>query len=75
MVSALSRKESDRNMTQPVKLRRDWIKEISSSAIATSKDNFPYALQEFINSHMNLPTFDEIVGKSDKLTYSIKMAG
>ena len=25
-----------------------------------SKENFPYALREFINSHIDLPTFDEI---------------
>ncbi len=64
MVSALSRKEISKAIVRPVKINYGWIQETGS--LAVSKDDFPYALQEFINSQANLPTFDEIKGKNVK---------
>lgn len=76
MVSALSRKELNQNLIDQVKAYDGfaWKKALSvqkeitgiplSEQIAyqntISEDNFPYALREFINSHLDLPTFEEI---------------
>ena len=64
MVSALSRKEISQNITQPIKLNYGCVRETSPAIL--NKDNFPYALREFVNAHMNLPTFEEVIGRIDQ---------
>ena len=69
MVSALFRKENDSNITKPVQLTYvPW-----HSRTTKQKDNFPYALREFVNSHTNWPTLNEIFSKKDVLVYNLKM--
>jgi hypothetical protein len=72
MVSALSRKELNQTIIQSTRFNSVPVRKASPSAI--SKENFPYALQEFINSHMDLPTFEEIINNQDKPAYSLNMA-
>jgi hypothetical protein len=72
MVSALSRKELNQTIIEQLKPYDDWTKKSAEQSKAR-RDNFPYALQEFINSHLDLPTFDDVISKSDKFAYGIKM--
>ena len=62
MVSALSRKEYNQTFTIPVKPPTAHLWQWTQAT--QSKDNFPYALREFINSRSNLPTFDEIIART-----------
>jgi hypothetical protein len=72
MVSALLRKEPEQTTIHPVKSGRGYVREPQSSKI--HKDNFPYALREFINSHMDLPTLEEIARKQSESDYSLNVA-
>jgi hypothetical protein len=73
MVSALSRKELNQIIIEQLRPYGDWTKKSTEKSKAV-RDNFPYALQEFINSHMDLPTLEEIAGKQNKSAYSLNMA-
>ncbi len=83
MVSALSRKELNQKLIDQAKTYDGlaWKKALpyrQNTAIPlydqianlspTNQDNFPYALREFINSHLDLPTLDEIVPQSNWAT-------
>jgi len=72
MVSALCRKEPEQRVTYLVTASTKYAYQLN--AVKPRKKNFPYALQEFINSHMDLPDIDEITGKQESFPLSTNKA-
>ena len=72
MVNALFRKETKQTGTPDVKpsYSPGW----RFRPAKAYKENFPYALQEFINSHMDLPSFEEIAGQQNRSSMRVGLA-
>ncbi len=72
MVSALCRKEPEQIVTYVVNASTKYAYQLHTSKLRN--DNFPYALQEFINSHMDLPDIEDITGKQQNSVLGAKRA-
>ncbi len=83
MVSALSRTMITQVINRQVKIHsnlpQEEIKQVQSAPLSTqikeltdsyrsnSKRNFPYALRDFFNSNLDLPSFEELAKNSKEL--------